>query len=57
MDTIADRIAQAQRNADQAAADFANADRFDPDKDRLARAWVRATDDLRNLKNNTVPAR
>lgn len=53
--TIADRIARAEADAQQAAADYANLP-DGPDKDRAARAWIRATDDLKQLKADTVPA-
>lgn len=57
METIADRIAAAERDAEQAAAAYLDASEDDPQKRYLGNVWSRAASDLRNLKNSTVPAR
>lgn len=55
--TIADRIAEAERYAEQAATAYLDADENDPQKTYLGHVWSRAATDLRNLKNNSLPTR
>lgn len=56
METIADRIAEAARYAEQAAIDYLDADENDPQKTYLGHVWSRAASDLRNLKATALPA-
>lgn len=52
--TIQDRLDRAQAHAEQTAYEYANLPDGD-EKDRAARAWSRAVDDLNDLKKSVQP--